>query len=350
MGAQEADEVGEEVARLRTALARVKAMQGEAHEAEAAYRAALGALSKRLAGGGAAWGAERAALRAMEKEHPSRVPFLLWAALGSVSLRMASDKERLRYKASYERFKLLATMAHLGWALLLLVVRGSVLLDAAGHFALLYAYSALTMREHILILNGSRMHPWWVWHHYLCVALAGALLLWPQLATTDGLRRQLLVFMVYIAAVQILLYRYQMGRLYTLRALSRVNPMQTTSDAAGCVHASSNHVALLLPIVFAGHLFQFYNCYTLLAHARAAASGRWQAHVIALLFALLGAGNAATTLYTVAFRRPRGGRPFSSASASMPASVVASPFASALASTVASARAPPLDTAGQRAH
>lgn len=171
--------------------------------------------------------------------------------MGSAKL-ILPDRERLLYKASYERFKVFATVTHLLLSLILLLIRDHPWLDAASNFFLLYAYSTMTLREHILRLNGSAMQAWWIWHHYLCVVLAGVLVVWPHGATYYRMRNHLLLFMVYIAAVQILQYRYQMGRLYTLRAISRVGPMQTTTDSAS-VHIF-NSLGFLLPFLLLGHV------------------------------------------------------------------------------------------------
>ena len=129
-------------------------------------------------------------------------------------------------------------------------------------------------------------------------------------------RPQMLYFMVYIAAVQMLQYRYQMNRLYTLRALSRVSAMQTTTDSAS-VHVS-NSLAFLLPFLLAGHAWQFRNSYVLFCGAWRAAQARlpalglpaalyaeWQALAIAGLFGVIGAGNLGTTLWTLYLKRRR---------------------------------------------
>lgn len=176
----------------------------------------------------------------------------MWAALGPANL-VLPERERLAYKTSYERFKVVATITHLILSLsLLLLFREWPWLDALSNMHLLYTYSTMTLREHVLRYNGSTMPRWWIWHHYACVVLAGLLLLWPASRSYYVLRDQLLLFMVYIAAVQILQYRYQMSRLYTLRALSRVSPLQMTTDTAS-VHIS-RQLIFLLPLLLLGHV------------------------------------------------------------------------------------------------
>lgn len=252
------------------------------------------------------------ALCGIEESRPIRVPFLLWAALGPANL-VLPDRERIQYKASYERFKVLATVTHLLLSLILLVVRDQPWLDAVSNFLLLYAYSTMTLREHILRSNGSSMQRWWVWHHYLCVVLAGTLLVWPSGGSYHEMRRHLLTFMVYISTVQILQYRYQMNRLYTLRALSRIGPMQTTTDSAS-VHLF-NSLAFLLPFILLGHLVQFYTAYKFGRLAIITEFREWQIIAIGVLFGLIATGNISTTLYTVIQKRRKSGAANSAASA-----------------------------------
>ncbi len=39
-------------------------------------------------------------------------------------------------------------------------------------------YFIVTIREHILIANGSRILHWWLVHHYLAILLAVIMLTW----------------------------------------------------------------------------------------------------------------------------------------------------------------------------
>ena len=43
---------------------------------------------------------------------------------------------------------------------------------------LVWFYSVLTVREHILIANGSKIMAWWLTHHYLAIALSLVMLTW----------------------------------------------------------------------------------------------------------------------------------------------------------------------------
>lgn len=198
-------------------------------------------------------------LRQVERVRPqTRTPLLLRLSLGgSAQVRLADQKQRLRYKTEYENFKLQATLLHLALSILqLFLIKGGynkgTLLDTITNFLLLYAYSTLTLREHILVVNGSNIRAWWIIHHYLCVVLTGTLLIWPASPAYFKSRTLMIYFSIYMAAVQAMQYRYQMSRLYVLRSLARVGPMETTTESAQ-VHVKTN-LAFLLPFLIVGYV------------------------------------------------------------------------------------------------
>lgn len=41
-------------------------------------------------------------------------------------------------------------------------------------------YCTIQLREHILVANGSRIRPWWIWHHYLSIVVVAILVIWPE--------------------------------------------------------------------------------------------------------------------------------------------------------------------------
>lgn len=199
-----------------------------------------------------------ASLKHVERIRPmSNPPLILRLSLGCAPFTLPDTRQRLRYKSEYESFKLQATIAHLCLSVVqMLIIKftaiQSTLLDTITNFLLLYAYSTITLREHILIVNGSNIRTWWIVHHILCVALSGTLLIWPASRAYHASRMLLISFSIYIAAVQALQYRYQMSRLYVLRSLSRVGPMDTTTESAQ-VHVKNN-LAFLMPFLLIGYV------------------------------------------------------------------------------------------------
>ncbi|TPP57049.1 hypothetical protein FGIG_06141 [Fasciola gigantica] len=52
------------------------------------------------------------------------------------------------------------------------------IVDALFHFLLVWYYCTLTIRERILIANGSRIKGWWNIYHFISTACAGIMLIW----------------------------------------------------------------------------------------------------------------------------------------------------------------------------
>lgn len=76
-------------------------------------------------------------------------------------------KEKIEYKKDYENFKLKMTIILLTLSCVNLLLLEYKWMDALHSFMLLYYYSSITMREHILHVNGSNIRLWWIIHHYL---------------------------------------------------------------------------------------------------------------------------------------------------------------------------------------
>jgi TMPIT-like protein len=49
---------------------------------------------------------------------------------------------------------------------------------------LIYLYLAMASRESLLLLNGSNIRPWWIWHHYLSALTCIIVLTLPVDSTT----------------------------------------------------------------------------------------------------------------------------------------------------------------------
>ena len=165
---------------------------------------------------------------------------------------------KIRYKSEYEHFKLSMTVYSLIFSSLNLFLLDYYWADLLYYFSLLYMYWSVTLREHILLANGSRIRLWWRLHHYLSILLVGTLLIWPPGPALAQFRSTFYTFCIYISGVQYLQYRYQMNRLYILRALSKIGPMDVTTESAQ-VHVRNN-LTFLLPFLILAQVchFRFY--------------------------------------------------------------------------------------------
>merc|ERR1719445_2856137 len=93
-----------------------------------------------------------------------------------------------------------------------------------------YPYCTLTIRESILIVNGSRIKGWWRFHHFVSVVAGGILLVWPGGPAYSAYRGQHVAFNIYVTLLQLLQFQYQKGCLYRLRSLGERKDMDITID------------------------------------------------------------------------------------------------------------------------
>ena len=89
--------------------------------------------------------------------------------LGSeLPVSILDKSEQWKYKESYESFKLRVTLIIMLIALLMsTIVPANRALDALFHFLLVWYYCTLTIRESILVVNGSNIQFWWRLHHFI---------------------------------------------------------------------------------------------------------------------------------------------------------------------------------------
>jgi hypothetical protein len=183
--------------------------------------------------------------------------------LGSeLPVSILDKSEQWKYKESYERFKLRVTLIIMVMSLLMsTIIPANRALDALFHFLLVWYYCTLTIRESILVVNGSKIQLWWRIHHFISTILTCIILIWPSTKSYKIFRQQHNIFNLYISFVQVLLYYYQKGLLYRLRALGDLDQLQITIE--GFQSWMLRGLTFLAPFLFIGYLFELYNAYVL---------------------------------------------------------------------------------------
>ena len=89
---------------------------------------------------------------------PRKDPYLK-VILGSVDISILNKTDRWTYKEEYEKFKFIVTCISLVSSLIIwLLATPYRAFDALFHFLLVWYYCTLTIRESILIVNGSNIH------------------------------------------------------------------------------------------------------------------------------------------------------------------------------------------------
>eukprot|EP00088_Acartia_fossae_P049003 TRINITY_DN5369_c0_g1_i5.p1 TRINITY_DN5369_c0_g1~~TRINITY_DN5369_c0_g1_i5.p1 ORF type:complete len:534 (-),score=115.31 TRINITY_DN5369_c0_g1_i5:331-1932(-) len=234
-------------------------------------------------------------LSQMMETLPTKSGRYLRVIMGNVDVSILDKNEKYRYKEQYESFKLIVNLIGgiLATTNFFLDYR---ILDLVFFFLIVWYYCTLTIRESILIVNGSRIKGWWRAHHFVSCVVGGVLLVWPDGPTYRDFRDQNMLLNIYVAFLQYLQYVYQKGCLYRLRSLGERQDMDITID--GFHSWMWKGLGFLLPFLYIGYLMQLYNSYTLYllcSHPEVT----WQVPVLCGLFLLLGAGNLVTTSMTI---------------------------------------------------
>ncbi|CAH1112621.1 unnamed protein product [Psylliodes chrysocephalus] len=237
----------------------------------------------------------KAHLYDIEQTLPKQNGVYLKIILGNVNVSILDREEKFKYKDEYEKFKLILSIIGIVMAALNFAVRFRPL-ELSYIFLLVWYYCTLTIRESILKVNGSRIKGWWRLHHFLSTVAAGILLIWPDNDTWSLFRNQFMVFNIYISLVQYLQFRYQRGVLYRLKALGERHNMDITIE--GFHSWMWRGLSFLLPFLFLGYVFQFYNAYTLWTLSYNTTT-TWHVPVLSLMFFTLFVGNTLTTISVI---------------------------------------------------
>uniref|UniRef100_A0A668ASP7 Transmembrane protein 120B n=1 Tax=Myripristis murdjan TaxID=586833 RepID=A0A668ASP7_9TELE len=233
----------------------------------------------------------------MEAYLPKKNGLYLNLVLGNVNVTLLSNQAKFAYKDEYEKFKLCMTIILMFGAITCLFFLNYRVTDEIFNFLLVWYYCTLTIRESILMSNGSRIKGWWVSHHYVSTFLSGVMLTWPEGPMYQMFRSQFLAFSIYQSFVQFLQYYYQSGCLYRLRALGERNQLDLTVE--GFQSWMWRGLTFLLPFLFFGHFWQLYNSVTLFRLAGHDDCKEWQVFMLALTFLVLFLGNFLTTVKVV---------------------------------------------------
>ena len=107
---------------------------------------------------------------------------------------------------------------------------------------------------------------------------------------------QMMVFTICQGTVQILMNRYQIGRLYNLVARGEASRMDVTAETIDPRFVPS--MSFLMPFLLIMQLFQGYNALTLFYFIYHNPFCSWHAVAVGIIFMILSIGNLWTTLGT----------------------------------------------------
>lgn len=234
---------------------------------------------------------------------PKKGELYLRIILGSLNVNLIEKDLRLKYKEEYERFKLILNLIIFFLSFITLFVNYKAL-DAALQFLLVWYHCTLTIRESILIANGSRIHGWWRALQFITTIQAGIMILWPDGPSYTEFRAYFLLYTVYTAFLQYLQFYYQHSCLYRLRALGERYDMDVTLQ--GFHSWMWKGLSFLLPFLYIGYGLQFYNAHTLYYLYQKPETHEWQVILTSLIYFIIFLGNVVTTTLVVTIKVRQG--------------------------------------------
>lgn len=217
--------------------------------------------------------------------------------LGSICVSILNKEEKWKYKEEYEKFKYVVTTISMGLSFLMLILKPFRVLDAILNFLLVWYYCTLTIRESILVINGSKINGWWQAHHFITTICVSIFLIWPDSDSYQSFRPNFIMFCFYTMFVQLLQYYYQKGCLYRLRALGEKEDMDTTVE--GFQSWMLRGLSFILPFLLIGYFWELYNSYLLYQLTNTMSQDEWQVPALSFIFFVLFAGNFITTYMVI---------------------------------------------------
>jgi len=245
--------------------------------------------------------------------------------VGRVPMTLWKHGDRIRFKDEYNKFKARTTLIFIMWPLVQLLLhvcapepgaqwRGSVpglcfgfslsthsseLLLQAHQLWLLYYYTTLSLRENILLANGSDILHWWIYHHYISMFLSALMLLWPSAYMLHARRLELLVFGLLQGLIMLFQNNYQKRRLYVRKTLGKAKAIDVESSET--LVEKPTDLQALIPMLFVLYAIELWFGAPALLYCWQAGTAFWSSSgaatvpLMALAFLVLAVGNAWTT-------------------------------------------------------
>jgi hypothetical protein len=248
---------------------------------------------------------------------PKKNNFYLSLIVGSeLNVILPGKQAKILYKLSYENFKLKINSIQLVLTAILLLTYLSdkqvlqtipfQLFLRIDNFLFLWYYCTVTVRESILIANGSKIKGWYITHHYLTILLSGLSVTVAQEIITD-FGPSFLIYTSISNFISLLQFNYQRSALYNLKAMGEkseetgksISDELDLTTETGISKKVAGYVSLKVILPFLGCLyaFQLFNAIYLYKYARNADLELklcWQIYAISVLFVVLFVGNVVT--------------------------------------------------------
>lgn len=224
--------------------------------------------------------------------------------LGRVNMALWKQADRINFKDEYNKFKSRTTMQFILYPAIQLIAlfffpqfwsqHGDLALKLHQCW-LLYYYLTLSLRENILLVNGSDILHWWIYHHYVSMLISLVMLLFPSRYILEGRVVEMLTFGLVQGLVMFFQNNYQKKRLYTRKALGKAKAIDV--DSTETLVEKPTDLKILIPMLFFLYLMEFYFGFGLISDFMSRRNIEYPVSILVLgaCFLVLGVGNAYTT-------------------------------------------------------
>jgi hypothetical protein len=234
-------------------------------------------------------------LEDMKSTFPHPPTFFLSMIIGNINLALTNKNAKLQYKQEYEKYKMLNTGLMMVLSIISLIFFEFPLPSALVHCISVWYYFTITLRELVLLSNGSKIKLWWLIHHYGSIIVAAVSLMWPPGTCYASFKTQFMFFSFCLSCVMTVQFFYQRAKLYRQVAMGKSHHLVVTQESSISTVLDFSFLVICLVAVY---IFQFYNAYTLynLLMSSDEDCKRWQVGMLSIMFALLGALNSWTLM------------------------------------------------------
>jgi len=178
--------------------------------------------------------------------------------MGNVNVKLWKKSDLLNFRDEYNRLKNRCTWVFILFPLVQLLGFNYRIVWTLHQLWLVYYYLALSLRQNILLTNGSNIKFWWIAHHYLSIAFAVVIIAFPnELETFISERyRAMQWFALSQGLIMLAQNWYTAKRKYVRVAIGKAKPIDV--DASETLVEKPTHLKMLIPPLFALYLFELY--------------------------------------------------------------------------------------------
>ncbi|MES1922310.1 hypothetical protein MHBO_003817, partial [Bonamia ostreae] len=251
---------------------------------------------------------ELAAVQAVAKKTndyvvPSYDSFFLNSLLGKINLRVLNMEDKLNMKNQYHSFKSKTAIVSIILPLLHLVFNFGWAYKLAHQLWIVYLYTSLALREHILCLNGSKIQSWWIYHHYISAVVAFVTITIPPHLQEEGIYYQISKLIVLQGLVMFMQYLYQSKRQYARVATGKAKPFDVALSETLVEAPNRRRILLVLvPMLISCYGCEIYMGASITLFGVLRAGWNIQVLLVGVLLVSMGVGNG-FTLFSVLYKK-----------------------------------------------